>query len=90
MSVAKASGTMKVTNLSSNVAALVCISAQRKDCDHAWNCSVSVLDRRTLYRCRYGYEKRKPDHTAYYSYSPCIAFYKDHIRNIKKKNIKNP
>ena len=39
-----------------------CISAQRKDCDHAWNCSVSVLNRRTLYRCRYGYEKRKPDH----------------------------
>ena len=67
-----------------------CVSAQRKNCDHAWNCSVSVLDRRTLYRRRYGDEKRKPDHTAYYSYSPCIAFYKDHIRNIKKKNINNP
>ncbi len=32
----------------------------------------------------------KPDHTAYYSYSPCIAFYKDHIRNIKKEEYKKP
>jgi len=60
------------------------ISAQRKDRDHAWNCSICIFYCRTLYRGRHGYEKRKPDHPAYYSYSTCTAFYKNHIRSIKK------
>ena len=90
MSVAKASGTMKVTNLSSNVAALVVFLLSGKIVIMLGIASVCILHCRTLYRCRYGHEKRKPDHPADYSYSPCTAFYKDHIRNIKKKNIKNP
>ena len=87
MSVAKASGTMKVTNLSFQCSSPYRISAQRKDRDHAWNRSVCIFYCRTLYRCGNGHEKRKPDHPADYPYSPCTAFYKDHIRSIKNTRL---
>ena len=74
MSVAKASGTMKVTNLSSNVAALVVFLLSGKIVIML-GIVASVFSIAGHYTgSRYGYEKRKPDHTAYYSYSPCHCF----------------
>ena len=60
------------------------VSFKWKNHDHSWNRRFCIFHCRTLYRSRYGHEKRKPDHPADYPYSPCTAFYKDHIRSIKK------
>ena len=57
MSVAKASGTMKVTNLSSNVAALVVFLLSGKIVIMLGIAASVFSIAGHLYRCRYGYEK---------------------------------
>ena len=90
MSVAKASGTMKVTNLSSNVAALVVFLLSGKIVIML-GIAASVFSIAGHYTgagmvMKNGSRIIRPIILIVLA----LRFYKDHIRNIEKKNIKKP